>query len=59
MKSLQLISPKGRIEAEFLLDPLQPPGECKLLRTVTMRVAATRIVETKREGKDGGRIHGT
>ncbi len=52
MKSLQLISPKGKIEAEFALDPRQPAGECKLLRTVTMQVAATRIVEIRREVND-------
>lgn len=53
MKSLQLLSPKGRIEAEFLLDPSLPVGECKLLRAVTMKVAATRIVEIKREVNNG------
>lgn len=53
MKIFQLISPKGKIEAEFLLDLSQPAGECKLLRTVTIQVAATRIVETEREVKNG------
>ena len=49
MKTLQLLSPEGRIEAEFLLDSSEPVGETKLLRSVRMQVAATRIVEVKKE----------
>ena len=59
MKILQLISSKGRVEAEFLFDSSLPVGECKLLRPVTMQVAATRIVETKREVENGERIQST